>query len=285
MSSIITRAVRKVKNALRPADRPVYIPVLSGELLKGKTILVTGATGGIGTALVKACLANGASVIAAGRNEQKVAALLEQLAPEAKDPQQRLLPMILDIGRAGAIRDTFRAFTEGSPVRIDALINNAGTLGGPGFGRTSEEDYDLALDVNLKGTYFMCQAFAEYLIAQKIEGNILNISSSSAVRPAISPYMLSKRGIDGLTEGLAKKLIRHGIVVNGLAPGPTATEMVGRDGSDLFHGRSPAGRCADPAEVANLAVVLISPLGRMVVGDTVYVTGGCGNLTVDDIAY
>ena len=86
--------------------------------------------------------------------------------------------------------------------------------------------------------------------------------------------------------GSAKALVGHGIVVNGLAPGPTATPMLlGDDCSDLDLESSPSGRCAAPEEIATMAVVLVSDLGRMVVGDVVYMTGGCGNLTYDDMGY
>ena len=97
--------------------------------------------------------------------------------------------------------------------------------------------------------------------------------------------MVSKWGVTGLTEGMAKKLIKYGIVVNGIAPGPVATEMLGLDGLNLDYDNAPAGRYSDPVEIANLAVFMISGMGRMIVGDTVYVSGGCGNLTFDDIEY
>ena len=90
----------------------------------------------------------------------------------------------------------------------------------------------------------------------------------------------------GLTIGLAKKLIKDGIVVNGLAPGPTATPMLHKDiNDDLYIANNPSERFATPDEIANMAVVLTSSMGRMIVGDTIYMTGGAGVLTVDDIKY
>ena len=119
-----------------------------------------------------------------------------------------------------------------------------------------------------------------------IQGNILNIASSSSLRPATTPYILSKWGIKGLTIGLAKILIKDGIVVNGLAPGPTATPMLHKDiNDDLYIANNPSERFTTPDEIANMAVVLTSSMGRMIVGDTIYMTGGAGILTVDDIKY
>ena len=117
----------------------------------------------------------------------------------------------------------------------------------------------------------------------KIQGNILNVSSSSAIRPASNSYGLAKWGIRGMTLGFAKHLSADGIVVNAIAPGPTATSMLLDAGNkDINRPSSPSERYATPEEIANLAVILVSDLGRMVNGDTVYVTGGCGLLTFDD---
>ena len=96
--------------------------------------------------------------------------------------------------------------------------------------------------------------------------------------------MLSKWGMRGFTLGLAKKLIKHGIVVNGIAPGPTATPMLmNMDDINLQHGRIPAGRYATAEEIANLAVFLVSGMGRMIVGDVIGITGGAAITTFDDV--
>ena len=90
----------------------------------------------------------------------------------------------------------------------------------------------------------------------------------------------------GYTLGLAKTLIKHGIVVNGLAPGPTATPMlIKNENPNLSLPNNPSGRYALPEEIANMAVVLTSGIGRMIVGDIVYITGGAGVITFDDINY
>ena len=90
----------------------------------------------------------------------------------------------------------------------------------------------------------------------------------------------------GLTEGLAKKLIPYDIVVNGIGPGPTPTPMIKMDpNGDYTKPNSPAGRFIIPEEVSNIAVFLLSNMGRMIVGDTIFVTGGVGTLTKDDMKY
>lgn len=93
-------------------------------------------------------------------------------------------------------------------------------------------------------------------------------------------------GIRGLTLGLAKMLTPYGITVNGLAPGPTATSMLIKgEIKEITLDNNPVGRYAMPEEIANMAVVLTSAIGRMVVGDIVYMTGGSGLVTFDDIHY
>lgn len=163
------------------------------------------------------------------------------------------------------------------------MVNNAGVINKTFFGSTQEMDFDLVIDTDLKGPYFLSELFAAYMKENNIRGNILNVSSSSAIRPASNSYGLAKWGIRGMTLGLAKHLSADEIVVNAIAPGPTATSMLlTSDDKDINRPSSPSERYATPEEIANLSVVLVSDLGRMINGDTVYVTGGCGLLTFDD---
>ena len=138
------------------------------------------------------------------------------------------------------------------------------------------------MDTNLSGAFFMTEQVARYFIRNGIRGNILNITSASDLRPATSAYQMSKWGLRAFTMGAAKSLIQHGIVVNALAPGPNDHRM---DANIAKHPTCPAGRYASLEEIANLAVILMSDLGRMIVGETVHATGGSGNLTLDDVEY
>lgn len=283
LKSRIKRMVNKLKKEVKT---PIYIPAFSGMFLENKTVLITGGTGGIGYAIAERCLENGASIIITGRDKDKLYEAIERLNQKKLSEEQSVVPMLLDLKKIKTIRTAINKVMDTYSIqKMDILINNAGISCGQAIGKTTEEDFDNVLATNMKGTYFISQEFSNYLIENNIQGNILNISSVSGIRPVITPYMLSKWGVTGLTEGLAKKLIKYGIVVNGIAPGPTATEMLSLDGNDLYYEKSPATRYVDPVEVANLAVFMVSDMGRMIVGDTVYITGGCGNLTMDDISY
>ena len=244
--------------------------------LKGKVAVVTGANTGLGQGMCVALAQAGAKVAGVARRScEETKALIEKDGGE-------FLEVIADLGSTepiqGIIDKTVEKFG-----KVDILVNNAGVQSGV-FGTTTEAQYDLVLDTNLKGVYFLSQLFAQYMRNNQIHGNILNIASSSSLRPANSPYIISKWGIKGLTLGLAKMLIPYNIVVNGIAPGPTATPMLHRDEMQgIENDRNPMKRLVSPIEIANMAVVLTSGLGRSVVGDIVYMTGGAGVITMDDV--
>lgn len=254
------------------------------NLLIGKMALITGGTSGIGKAIANAFLNAGADVIITGRDAEKTQSAAKELSQ--KYPHRQILGIDLDNTKV----ETFQ--TKLSKIEkligekhIEILVNNAGVNSGDGY-NCNEKDYDGILDTNLKGVFFLSRTITEYMIANNIQGNILNIASSSSLRPATSPYIISKWGIRGLTVGFAKKMIKHGIVVNGLAPGPTFTPMlVKKDAKNIAIPNNPSGRFAMPEEIANMAVILTSGLGRMVVGDIIYMTGGAGTITVDDVNY
>ena len=165
--------------------------------------------------------------------------------------------------------------------RIDILVNSAGVVSHSDFLDMSESEYDSIMDINAKGTFFMSQAAAKYMIENRIKGHILNVTSSSALRPAWTPYQMSKWAVRGLTLGMADKLLPYGIIVNAIAPGPVATAMLNkREGDSIYHENCPAGRYAMPSEIAALATFMVSDMGDMIVGDTFYMTGGSGTITL-----
>lgn len=280
--------VGKVKRYLKHISfkkEKVDNPVLYGSLLGGRAALITGGTSGIGLAMAETFVRNGAAVVITGRSRERIDAAIQHVT--AKVEGARIAGVILD-NTTGDEAAFARALDEAEDAlgrSLDVLVNNAGVIAGGSVPNTDMDGFDLTLATNLRGAYFLSQAFARRLVAARREGNILNVCSSSSLRPAISPYTVSKWGLRGLTMGLAKALAPHGIVVNGIAPGPTATPMLMGDDDNLTNSGVPAGRYATAEEIANMAVVLVSDLSRMVVGDIVYMTGGCGNLTYDDMNY
>ena len=281
-------ALKKLKQYIRrglfyirhgqPIIKAVIKPVTYNNCLKGKTALITGGTSGIGYRIAEFYLSAGATVIITGRNKEK----LEKANYNLQKTSPSVYAFQLDNCKVDSFEDVFEkiANTKGIGM-IDILVNNAGVLGG-NIKTSTIEEYDNVMNANLRGCFFLSRIFARYLIAHNIQGNILNIASSSSLRPADSAYNLSKWGIRGLTLGLAKSLIPYGITVNGIAPGPTATPMMGEKSGNIAHSTLPLGRYITPEEIANMAVVLVSDMGKSIVGDIVYMTGGAGTITFDD---
>ena len=274
------------KKLVKIKKEQIFIPCIEGHFLDGRMALITGGSSGIGYAIAKSFLVNGAGVVLCGRNEVNLENAKEKLCTECRCENLRIETLVLDISKVEDMKKSLLTYLEKDNVKIDIFVNNAGINGGDLFPNTREEDFDRILETNLKGMYFISQEIANYMISNKIPGNILNITSSSALRPAISPYIISKWGERGLTLGMAKKYFPYGIIVNGLAPGSTFTPMLKQDAeNDLNLEYSPAGRYAAPEEIGNLATVLVSNMGRMIVGDTIYATGGAGVVTFDDMSY
>lgn len=253
----------------------------NNELLTGKTALITGGTSGIGFAIADAFLNADAKVFITGRNMLRIDDAINKL--KKNHVNAVISGLVLDNSNVEQISVALNDLL--GSTDIDILVNNAGINGGA-LDRCTEREYQLVMDTNLKGTVFITQIISNDMVKKGIKGNILNICSSSSNRPANTAYVLSKWGMRGYTLGMAKTLIKHGIVVNGLAPGPTATPMMTNgDTSDFSLPNSPSGRFALPVEIANMAVVLTSKMGRMIVGDIIYMTGGAGVITFDDIKY
>lgn len=253
------------------------------EMLKGRTALITGATSGIGFEIAKSYLEAGAKVIITGRDKDRI----EHACSQLKSIHQNYIVYGIQMNNCDVsiFKEKLEEMLRWKDInQIDILVNNAGVLGGD-IRDTTETEYDNIVNTNLKGVFFLSQIIGHYYKEQHIEGNILNIASSSSLRPAASAYTITKWGIRGLTLGLAKILAPYGIIVNGIAPGPTATRMIFKESNTDIAFKNPIGRCAMPEEIANMAVFLVSNMGRSIVGDIIYMTGGSGLITLDDVNY
>lgn len=286
LKQYIKRGVKFILHGV--PERKVYAQVsylAPSEMLKGRTALVTGGTSGIGYEVAKAYINAGARVVITGRNEEKVKKACEVIDKDVsrKGNVFGIVMNNTDVkSMPSKLQDIERVLGTG---HIDILVNNAGVVGGE-VKDCTEELYNTILDTNLKGTFFLSKLVARYWVNNQIEGNILMMGSSSSLRPATSAYTLTKNALYGFTKGLAKVLAPHGITVNGLAPGPTATPMTMPNGvRDEISFPNPLGRFVMPGEIANMAVFLVSNMGRSIIGDMVFMTGGSGIVTFDDVKY
>ena len=233
-----------------------------GKLLQDRVILITGATGGIGLKMTEACIAQGAKVIAAGTRQDA----LDQLERRFEGCCRAVR---LDMRDIAAFREMLEK-AESFFGPVSCLVNNAGiSLHEGDMMNVTEETWDAQMDVNLKGPYFLTQAWLEYYRARRMKwGRILMMASDTSGMGSSIPYGLAKAGIASLTRGLAKKLVTEGIRINALAPGTTLTPMT----DDFTHGEvcrptTQGQRALFPEEIAELAVFLLSDLSTCVSGN------------------
>lgn len=244
------------------------------QSLKGKVAVIIGGSGGIGLSIAKIFNDSGCKVILCGTNTKKLEKSLKTFSNS-----KNVYPMVFNIADVEKIRDNVeKAYSIFGDV--DILVNSAGvhTENADFFSMTSEE-FDRVMNINIKGVYFTCKEFA--LEMKKKQGkdkkHILLVSSSRGAEPAWSPYGISKWSLNGFTQGLAQILLPSNIIVNSIAPGSTATELIGvKEGDNVFSEENGNGRLIMPDEVANVAKLLVSPSGDMIVGQTIYVSGGRG---------
>lgn len=285
--------IRKIKEVIkrltdkRPIIKVQVTEIAHSNLLKNRCALITGGTSGIGFAIAAAYLKAGCNIVITGRSLERIDEAKKKLS--VIDNKLSIIGVKLDNTQVDTFEEIFieilKKVEEKGISCVDILVNNAG-VNYKGMPNVIEEEYDKVLDTNLKGVFFLSQMFGKYLVRNKIQGNILNIASASSLRPADSAYTVSKWGVRGLTLGLAKSLAKYGITVNGIAPGPTATPMMIHEKTDDMNlDRLPLRRYIMPEEISNMAVILVSNMGKSILGDIVYMTGGAGVLTYDDVPY
>lgn len=242
-------------------------------MLKGKTAIVTGGTRGIGFAIVKVFLKNGARVALFGSRMETVNKALEELKPEYSDQVMGLAPNLTDYTAVEkaitTVKETFGT--------VDILVNNAGISARESIYDYNPEDFEKIMDLNVKAVFNCSKAAATIMKAQG-GGSITNISSMVSIygQPSGCGYPASKFAVNGLTKSLARELARDQIRVNAVAPGVTRTDMVAalpKEMIDRVASTIPLGRVGEPEEVANVCLFLASDLASYVTGSIVSVDG------------
>lgn len=271
------RVKQMVKRAFMLVKKKRFIPILQStdpdKLLSGKVALLIGGTGGIGLSIARAFVESGCRVIICGSSPEKI----DRVRSNMEDANGEVAFQVFDLQDFGAYEDKIG---EAASIYgcIDILVCSAGVHSVKHeFWNMMPEEYDRVMDINLKAPFFLCQKFAKYRKRFGGRGHILLISSSRGSEPAYTPYGVSKWGLNGLTRGLAQTLLSYGIVVNAIAPGATATPLIGIGPDDSISScENRVGRLIMPAEVAQLVRILVSDLGNMIVGETIHISGGRG---------
>lgn len=244
--------------------KPIYANIhylAPNEHLKDKKIVITGGGRGLGFAMAKKFVSEGAQVLIAGRNEQT-------LKQSAADINCQYLP--LDVQDTTSFK-TFLDKADKILGGVNVLVNNAGvSLHEPTFFDVTPETFDKQVDTNFKGAFFLTQEFIKHLKANGSTGNVLFVSSETGDTMDFRPYGFTKVAVNSMVQGLAYLFRKEGIRVNAVAPGITASDMTGvKVDGNLDAGEYATGRYYLPEEVAETAAFLISDASGCVSGQII----------------
>ena len=265
---IIKQIIKKVILKLR---RPVKVTANISYLnpnskLKGKRIIVTGGSRGIGKAIAHRLIDEGAKVVITGRNEEMLKKCSEELGCKY------LILDMLDI----LSFDSFIENAESELGGLDCLVNNAGvSLHENSFFDVTEETFDAQVNTNFKGPLFLTQAFLRKIRSNNRPGNVLFISSETGITMDIRPYGYTKAAINSMVQGLAYILAKDNIRINAVAPGITATEMTGFSAEEnMFCQSNMTDRVYLPEEIAETACYLLSDISGCISGQIIACNNG-----------
>lgn len=276
---MIRKVISYAKNMLKYAKSGgvVYInfdKVSPGRRFEGKRVLITGGSSGIGFETAKEYLAEGAEVIITGRHEKSLDEAARKLASD------KLHTIVWDVSDVKNVSQKLHeAISLLKGAYIDFFINNAGVYTANRWDMYDEKSFDQVMATNTKGLFFMCQAEGRYFVENKIHGRIVNICSIAGIKSGFDPYSISKWGAVCITSGLAKELVKYGIIVSGVAPGNVVTNIHdgvrGKNVADNAYTASHlTGRYTLVEEIAGMILYLTSDLGSNIVGEVVPVDGG-----------
>ncbi|MEJ8473072.1 SDR family NAD(P)-dependent oxidoreductase [Roseibium algae] len=247
--------------------------------LENKVAIITGAARGIGYAVAKRFVMDGAKVVIADVDDEAGQSAVDDLKKIGEVTYVHCnVAERLDV--RNLVAETLNAYGD-----VDVLVNNAGIVVGADFLELEEDDFDRVLSINLKGTFLCSQAVARHMV-EKVQnggepGTIINMSSINAVLaiPNQIPYCVSKGGMSQLTKTTALALAPHGIRVNAIGPGSIMTDMLASVNNDpaarnRILSRTPMERVGEPSEIAGVAAFLASPDASYVTGQTIYADGG-----------
>ncbi|MBN8957326.1 MAG: 3-oxoacyl-[acyl-carrier-protein] reductase [Rhizobiales bacterium] len=238
--------------------------------LSGKTALVTGATGGIGSAIAKALHGQGATVAISGTRREALDAL-------AKDLGERVHVLPCDLSDAAAVEKLVPQAEE-AMGSVDILVANAGVTRDNLFVALRDEDWDKVLAINLTSTFLLARAAVKGMMRRRF-GRVIGITSVVGVtgNAGQGNYAAAKAGMIGMIKSVAQEYARRNVTANCIAPGMIATPMTDKLNEkqrEAILSRIPAARLGTPAEIAAAVVYLSSDEAAYVTGQTLHINGG-----------
>lgn len=267
LGQYVKRGIRYVLHGVPVKNITADISYLQPNArLAGKKIIVTGGGRGLGAAMATKFVAEGAEVLITGRNESVLKATADRIGSKY---------MVLDIQDTSAL-DGFVSAADKVLNGVDMLVNNAGiSLHEPTFFDVTPESFDAQIATNLRGGFFLTQSFVRMLLKEKRKGNILFVSSETGDTVDFRPYGFTKAAVNSMVQGLACLFVEHGIRVNAVAPGVTASDMTGimSDGN-LYLAYNATERVYLPEEVAETACFLLSDASGCISGQVIVCNNG-----------
>jgi len=244
------------------------------KLFSEMTVLVTGASRGIGAAIAKRFAMAGMNVVVHYRHSHEQA---NEVARSCLKYGVRVLTISADLRSRENIR-RMQEKLELHDMQPDILVNNAGISHYGMLADMSDEEFDEVISTNLKAVFLCSQTFMPYMIRQQY-GRIINVSSIWGMTGASCEvlYSASKGGVNAFTKALAKELAPSGVTVNAIAPGAVRTEMIAhlqQDELQMLEEDIPAGRIAEPDEIASMVYFLSLPESGYMTGQIVSPNGG-----------
>jgi len=241
--------------------------------LEGKVALITGAAQGIGRAIALLLASNGADIVVSDINLEKA----KETSKEIEAMGRRSIAIKVDVSKAEEVEQMVEKVIN-EFGKIDILVNNAGITRDKLILRMTEEDWDLVLNVNLKGTFNCTKAVIRHMSKQR-SGKIVNIASVSGEmgNPGQANYSASKAGVIGFTKTIAREFAQRGINVNAIAPGyieTPMTEVLPEKVKEELKKMIPMERLGQPEDVAQAVLFLVSERSNYITGQVLNVNGG-----------
>ncbi len=238
--------------------------------LKNKNIILTGATGGIGSSILDTVISLNANVVATGTNEKK----LEEL----KKKYENLICIKQDISAHDELEEFINNSNSKLGDRIDILINNAGITKDNLTIRMDNEEWKKVIDINLTSTFLLTKYVIKKMLKKKF-GKIINITSVVGHTGNLGQanYSASKGGVSSMSKSLSLEYAKKNIMINCIAPGfieTSMTEKINEDYKTQLKSKIPLDRFGTPQDIANCTAFLCSDLSNYITGETIHVNGG-----------
>lgn len=273
----IKRGIRKLAKLILESspEKNVTVNVSQinyGEILKNRNIVITGGGKGIGFAIAKKCISEGANVVITGRTEKTLKEATEELGKSCKY-------VVFDISKVEEMKKFLSMCEDKFNGKIDSLISNAGiSLHENIYKNVTIEGFDKQFNTNLRASYFLAKEYLEYLERNKSEnGNLIFISSETGNQCYDIPYGLTKAALNSLTRALSRRVYKNNIRVNAIAPGVTISDMVKEYvdiNSENMYRKCASDRVFLPEEIAEVACFLLSDASKCISGEIIHCNAG-----------